>query len=240
MPTSFWALLSFVGVFCLSTILNLTHLQETGKSLGSIKYWIFALLFIIPLYQWGLENRDKSLRRLINLLLISVSVAAVIGIIRSEFQFDLLSFKTRPYHPRTGGFYGYMRYAYNLQFLLLCMFGLMIYRKELQKYYSLPILVLAYTLGWLGLIMSETRGALLGLIAGSVTMIYLKSKRMGLMLGAVAITGVALALLVILSGGSERFRILEKYNSSSNTVSTSSISLTSEFGMNWFSNTGWS
>jgi O-antigen ligase len=218
LPLSSWALVVFIAVFLASGIINFSQMSETSKSLGSVKYWLFGILFIFSILHFPIPEKTKHIRIMVNLLLVSVILAGIIGIIRSKWQIDPLSFKSRSYHERNGGFYGYMRYAYNLQFLLIFMTSLLFLKEKLKDFFNSKILITAYVIGWIGMFASQTRGALLGTIFGILVLVFLINKKIGLILGGGILIILLGALAVIFNGGSQKIRVLERFNSSSNTM----------------------
>jgi O-antigen ligase len=221
LPLSAYALLLFCLSWIISTLVNFSSINAFGKSFGSIKYWLFSIVFMFPLAAYFKQDRTKQIRLLLNILLSTIILSLVVGILRSKFHFDPVKFQSKWFHPRLGGFYEFMRYAYNVQFWLIIMSGLLLFREQLKKYFSLPLLLVALASGWIGLILSETRGALLATLAGLLVLLLIKNKKMGIYFGAALIALLVASLAIVFSGGSEKIRILEKYNSSSNTIRVS-------------------
>lgn len=221
---SFMFLFSFILIWFTSGLTHLPQIIDPKDAFGDLKYWIFGLIFPFALVNFFSTDQTKKIRLLINTLLLTIIVAAIVGIIRVKFGFDPVKFKYKEFHERAGGFYGYMRYAYNLQYLIVAMTSFIIYRKSLKQYFSTSLLYVAYAFGWMGLLFSQTRGALLATLLGTIVVLFFKNKRLGLKIFAASLVLGAISLGIVFTGGSEKIRILEKHNSSSNTVRLSQFS----------------
>lgn len=218
-PKSFWFLALFIISWIISGVINFENLVDMKDAWGDLKYWIFGLIFTFPLSVYISNNQSRKTKFLIQCLLITVILALFVGFVKLRFGYDLAKFQFRDdIHPRLGGFYGYMRYAYNLQYLIVAMTGLIVYRHQFSDIFSKPLILLALTSGWIGLIFSQTRGALIATITGILTITFFKNKKLGLKFSAFFFILLIIGLGVVFTGGSQRIRILEKYNSLSNTV----------------------
>lgn len=162
--TSQWSLLGFIVVIVLSIVLNQDIMVAGYSSLTKVKYYLLGLLSIAPFsyYFKNLETKedhDKKIKWLLWALIGTTTLATISGMSGVFFGYNFLRMKAG-FVSRNGGLAGMlMNYAHNLAFFQVILTGLVIYRKDINRYLSSKFIYIAWAINFLGLYLTYTRGA---------------------------------------------------------------------------------
>jgi O-antigen ligase len=172
-PKSSWALIALVAWGLIATIYNNDTLMKPGKAYQELKYYTFGVFCIGTLTYFFKFAPKKHIKLLLNLLLFSIVVGFFVGIARSKFGFDpvKMTFVGDKYHTRVGGFTNYMRYGYSSALMLVLGVGAWFNFDRVKELISKKWLITFIIFNILAIIFSETRGAVLALLAGTSFML---------------------------------------------------------------------
>lgn len=217
-PLSSWALLGFALTCMISVFLNTDTIAEPMEQIRKLGYFPVAILAISPLALWLESMALKHKKMLIAAFLFSVTLASIVGAISLYTGFNPLKWKAACHDVRSCGMYSqYMTYGYGLSMALVLMIGARVYYKEWQDY--LPriwLLDAVIALNLVGLFLSYTRGAWLGLLLGAPLVLFPKSPKKFIIATLTAIT--ALSLTLACSAGF-RQKLLDREQSNSERLS---------------------
>ena len=179
-PLSAWSLLGLILAIILSVLFNQDITTRGFAPLTKSKYYILALLSIVPFQFYfkqlkakGDAEFTKKIHWLLMALLITTTAASLSGMIGIYTGFNPLLWKVTAAQ-RNGGLAGMlMNYAQNLAFFLSVMTGFIIYRSEIKKYINLNFLYFVFIINIVGIYTTYTRGALLAFVA-SISFYFLK------------------------------------------------------------------
>lgn len=195
---SSWALLAIIFISIASVLVNTDIVVRPGKNLFKIKYFIISYLGIsASLYLWKSYFNIKRLRLLLNTFFITTAIASASGLIGLISGFNPLRFGAACHATRACGMYGmYMSYGYGIQFVVLILLGVLLFRQSLKEYFNEKIAWISLLINSLGLIFSFTRGGWIGFIAGSLILLLFKSKKW---------FAISFILMALLFGGLIKF-----------------------------------
>lgn len=217
-PMSAWFLVIFILAQLLSCIWNYSSLQDRSHAIGWAKYPFVALLGALVLQRAGdMPILKRHLKSIGNLFMLTVVLAFVYGFVKVYGGYDLLRLKSGDYGSRLGGFTDIMRYGYGSAIVLLVLIGCTLNYWKI-RFVDKKILIAVSIVCGLGLILSYTRGALLGFLVALPTMVYLYRKSYGYWIAGIASAIIALLVSVALMGGSHLSRFFMSATSSSNTI----------------------
>lgn len=190
-PKSAWALLAFALVLVLSIVVNQDIIANGYKNISKTKYFFIGFLSIAPL-SWYLKKQltPKRLSILLYVFLIAATVSTVVGLKNHALQVINSDTKEFTLFRNTGLMGGVMNYAHNMNFVLIILFGLLLYRDKVKKYINLKFLILVFIINFIGFYFSYTRGAWLGFLV-AVPFFFIRKPRifvsiilLGTLLGA--------------------------------------------------------
>lgn len=185
LPKSSWWLLAFVVIAVISLFINFDIVPKPMKNFGRIKYYLFGILGIYVLRVWIPESSSRVKTFLANTFFFSVIVAG--GYAISDFFIGL--------DDRAQGFTDTMRYGYGSAMFLLTLLSALLHHKEIKDWFDWKWGATAFLVGFVGMYLTHTRGAMIGFICGLPFVIFYFKKK----LGYIAFAGV-LVLSVALYG----------------------------------------
>ena len=163
---STWGLAAMTVVIILSIVLNQDIAIHGYKPLGKVKYFIFGLLSIAPLsFYFKKFQSDKKISILLYVFCVATTFASVVGMFSQYETFNPVTLRNVAPGRNAGLFGMVMNYAYNVSYFQIIVLGLVIYRKEIQKYINLKFLYFVFVINLAGLYLTYTRGAWLGFLA---------------------------------------------------------------------------
>lgn len=160
---STWAFVFMTLAIVLSILVNQDIAVHGYEPLSKTKYFFFGFLAIAP-FSYYFENfyDEKKISYLLYALCISATVATLYGIMT-----HIPLILARDPEWRNGGFFGMiMNYAHNMTYFMIILIGLVIYRKETEKFISTKFLYIVLVINLFGFYLTYTRGAWLGLLVG--------------------------------------------------------------------------
>jgi O-antigen ligase len=209
LPTSGWFLLAFTVVALLSLILNYDLIPKPSKNFGRLKYFIFGVGGIFVLRAWVQVANDKTKKILANTFFVSIVVAAIYAI----YHFIFLS------QGRAKGLTDTMRYGYGSAMMLLTLLSAILHQEKIKSWFNWKVALPVLLIGFIGMYLTYTRGALLGFLCGLPFVLYYYKPKLGITLGGIAVLGVLGLVGVYLFGsGQSNSRFLVNKNNSSDVI----------------------
>ena len=195
LPLSAWFLLAFTAVALLSLIVNYDLIPKPSKNFGRLKYFIFGIGGIFVLRAWLESATDQTKKIILNTFFLSIVVAGLFSI----YQCFFLGVK------RAEGLTETMRYGYGAGMAITLILGAHFHRHKLGKWFDYPWAILALAFGSMGMYLTFTRGALLGFICALPVIMYFFKRKLGVLLGLLAILGI-IGLGTIYFFGTEKYK----------------------------------
>lgn len=209
LPKSTYWLFAFITIACISLIINLDVVPRPTKNFGRLKYLLFGGLGIFVFKYWLKESTEKVQKIVVSLFLFAVIVAAAYGTIKFFVQTE----------PRLRGFTDTLRYGYGMGMTLLVILAAYLHRKKLEKWVDPKLCLTAFLVGFVGLYLTYTRGAILGFFCGLPFVCYFYSKKLGLTLGSLAIVVIlTLGGFYLFGDGNYGSRFLMSKNNGSDNI----------------------
>ena len=189
---SSWMLLAITIFGTLSVLLNISDIAVPLKNIFKLKYFFITFLGVFAMRALVENYMDKKrLKRLINTFLITTMVASTSGLVGLLTGFNPLRFKDACHADRACGMYGmYMSYGYGIQFVVILLFGMLIFKKQLSEFISDKIFYPSLVINSLGLFFSYTRGGWIGAVAGIFMILFFKNKKVFL-IGLLVLSSIA-------------------------------------------------
>ncbi len=191
---SAWALVAIIVISLLSVLYNWGTIEKPLKNIGKIKYFFIPLLGLSAVGYWFREKfSENHIKWALRLFLISTTIATISGLIGYYTGYNPLRFKAACHTSRTCGMYGmYMTYGYGIQFFVILMVGLILARKQVEKYIAPKWLYIVFAINFVSFVLSFARGALLGFMI-ALPFFFFKTKKK--LFFGVAIAGLLVATL---------------------------------------------
>ncbi|MES2803341.1 MAG: O-antigen ligase family protein [Bdellovibrionota bacterium] len=219
LPASAWALFAFIAAQLLSAAVNFAELEEKSRSIGSIKYPLIAILCLTLLRYQKLSDDEffkKHSQIAFNVFLATIIITFAYGFTKVKVASDLLNGNDF----RVGGFTDVMRYGYGSGLILLVLLATAL---NIQKFPKLnkAFLWLTFAIGFAGMYLSYTRGAMLGFLLGIPVVFFFFNKRLSVVIGLVSVAMISLMIIISFKGGStySRFFLSSKSGSNSERMS---------------------
>lgn len=164
LSSHWWAMAFLFLVSIFSVLMNWTDMPHPVKNIIKTKYFLIALISTFSFHYFK-ENymTDKRIKVLINLFLLSTSIATISGLIGLWSGFNPLKFKAACHETRACGLYGmYMTYGYGISLFMVILTGVIVYKHRFVKWVRFEFLYLAWIINFVGLILSFARGGWIG------------------------------------------------------------------------------
>lgn len=209
LPKSAWILLAFAAVAILSIIVNYDLIPKPSKNIGRLKYYFYGIACIIVFREWLNGVSDKALKFLTYTYFLSVCVAGFYTIYQYLFS-DI---------GRATGLTETMRYGYGSGMMMLILLGCILHHKKIGSWFNYKLAIFIFLVGFTGMYMTLTRGAMLGFLCGLPVLLYFYNKKLGLSLGGLAVLAVFGLIGVYLFGsGTSSSRYLVNKNNGSDHI----------------------
>jgi O-antigen ligase len=182
LPMSAYWLLAFSFVALISTTINIDIIPKPSKNFGRIKYFLYGVGGIYVFRYWLKEATDKAKKIIANTFFLSILVTAAYSI--WQFYFSGLA--------RATGFTETMRYGYGSAMILLITLSAILNREKMGKWFDYRAAIIVFVLGFIGMYLTYTRGALFSFLCGLPFVLYFYKPKLGLTLGAIAAFGAIL------------------------------------------------
>lgn len=184
LPKSAYWLLAFILIAFLSLLLNISLVPHPLKNFGRLKYFLFGVGGIYVFRVWAISSSVKTKRFLIHTFLLTIVIAGIYSI----WEFVTTGVRAKSLTDT-------MRYGYGSAMILLTVLAAILKHFQIQKYVDRHFLIIAWIIGFVGMYVTYTRGALLGFLVGLPVTFYFHRPKLGFGIGI-----VALALIGVLGG----------------------------------------
>lgn len=177
-PWSFYFLFALLLASVASVLLNLDNIERPLKNILKTKYFVVALISVFPFYYLKKNFlNEKRAKILINIFIISTTVATLCGLIGLWSGYTPIKFKNACHPTRACGLYGmYMTYGYGISLYTSLSAGVLLSSNHLKNLIGKNILIPSTLINFLGMIFSYARGGWLGFIL-SFPFLYLGKSR---------------------------------------------------------------
>ena len=205
LPASAYWLLAFTLVALISTTINVDIIPKPSKNFGRLKYFIYGAFGIYVFRYWLPATSDKTKKIILNTFLISVIVAGLYVVYRFISDVVILKIDGRG-RPLTET----MRYGYGSAMAALTLLSAYLHREKLKHLLNPKVLLAAGLIGFLGMFLTYTRGALLGFLVGLPFVLFFYKKRLalwGLLISGIILAGLG-GFYLFGSGTNAKFRLL--------------------------------
>lgn len=209
LPLSAWILIGFALIATASLLMNIELVPKPSKNFGRIKYYLFGFAGIYVFKYWLQESTDTMKRNLTRVFFVSLIVAGLYAC----WEYFVLK------EPRVKSLTETMRYGYGSGMVLLSLLSALLHREKIRSWFDWKLAVPALLIGFLGMYLTFTRGALLGFICGLPFVIYFFRAKLGLIFAGLA--GAAVLTLVgfyLFGTGTHDSRFLSNKNLNSDVV----------------------
>lgn len=209
LPKSGWFLVAFAAVALLSLIVNYDLVPKPSKNFGRIKYFIYGFGGIFALAPWIKEASDKTKKFLTYVFFLSIVVAGCYAAYNFQFRPD----------GRAKGLTDTMRYGYGSAMVLLMILSGILHREKIKAWFDWKVAIPVFIIGFLGMYLTYTRGALLGFLCGLPFVLYYYKPKLGLTLGGLAVLAVlGLGTVYLFGSGNYENRFLVNKNNESDQI----------------------
>lgn len=180
LPKSSWWILAFLAIAILSLIINHELIPKPTKNWGRLKYYLYGVTGIFVLRYWLHRSSTAVWKFLANTFFTSIIIAGLF----CSYQVFIEG------EARASSLTETMRYGYGTGMALLIVLSCIIHRKDLSSWLDLRFASVAFVIGFLGMYLTLTRGALLGFVAGLPFVLFYYNRKLGLLAGLGGILGV--------------------------------------------------
>ena len=209
LSASSWCLIAFSIIAVISLFMNLEYVPKPSKNFGRIKYFLYAIGGVFVFRTWLQEASDKSKKFIVNVFLTSICVAGLYAL----WEFFISG------EQRVQSLTETMRYGYGSAMAMLLLLSAILQHEKTSKWLNIKFAILAFVLGFLGMYLTYTRGALLGFLCGLPFALYFYKPKLGLTLGGVAVLMVlGLVGMYLFGSGKYESRFLVNKNNSSDVI----------------------
>lgn len=209
LPKSGLWLLGFTIIASISLFMNLDVIPKPSKNFGRLKYFLIGITSIWVLKDWIISSSSNVKKFILNTFFTSVIIAGGYAIYTYTFNGV----------PRAHVLTETMRYGYGSGMILLILLGMILHREKFQNILTTPLAITAFIVGFTGMYLTYTRGALLGFLCGFPFVIFYYKRKLGYILG-----GLSIGVVIILAGfylfgsGQYKSRFLVSKNNKSDSI----------------------
>jgi O-antigen ligase len=209
LPVSAWFLIAFTLVALLSLVINFDLIPKPSKNFGRLKYFMYGIGGIFVFRYWLKEASDKAKSVLAYTFFLSIVVAAAYAM----YNFTVVT------DGRAKGLTDTMRYGYGSAMALLVLLSAILHHDKIKTWFNWKIAIPVFIIGFIGMYLTYTRGALLGFLCGIPFVLYFYKPKLGLTLGGLAVLAVLGLVGVYLFGsGNYESRFLVSKNNGSDHI----------------------
>lgn len=209
LPVSAWFLIAFGVIALLSLVVNYDLIPKPSKNFGRLKYFLFGVGGIYVFQNWLKLASDEIKKNVLNLFFLSIIIAGIYAFYTFRIAID----------SRANGLTDTMRYGYGSGMFLIMLFSAILHRHKMPAWFNWKFAVLTFVIGFIGMYVTYTRGALLGFICGLPFALYFYSRRLGLTLGSLAVLAViTLGGIYLFGTGTSNSRFLSNKNNPSDVI----------------------
>lgn len=209
LPVSAWFLIAFTLIALLSLVVNFELIPKPSKNFGRLKYFLYGIGGIFVFRVWLKEASDKTKSFLVNIFFLSIVVAAAYAM----YNFTIVT------DGRAKGLTDTMRYGYGSAMALLVILSATLHHEKIKGWFNWKVAIPVFVIGFIGMYLTYTRGALLGFLCGLPFVLYFYKPKLGITLGGLAVLAVLGLVGVYLFGsGNYESRFLVSKNNGSDHI----------------------
>jgi O-antigen ligase len=181
LPKSSWWLIAFTLIALLSLVVNFELVPKPSKNFGRVKYFFYGVGGIFVLREWLKFTASETKKNLLRVFCLSLVVAGLYAI----WQYFYSGVD------RASGLTETMRYGYGSAMALLMLLGCILHREETKGWFDFRFAIFAFIVGFYGMYLTFTRGALLGFVCGLPFVLFFYKRKLGLLIGGLALIAVS-------------------------------------------------
>jgi O-antigen ligase len=209
LPLSAWFLLAFALIAALGLVVNFDLIPKPSKNFGRLKYFLFGGLGIFVLRPWLQEVSYKTKKILTYVFFLSIVVAGIYA------AYNFMTVQSG----RAKGLTDTMRYGYGSGMMLLTLLSAILHQEKIKTWFNWKLALPVFMMGFLGMYLTYTRGALLGFLCGLPFVFSFYRPKLGLILGGLATLAVLfLGGMYLFGSGKYESRYLVSKNNSSDLI----------------------
>ena len=201
----------FLSLFILCCIIslavNLEDVKDVSKSLGKLKFIFLSLGGISVLYYWLPLVKPSHLKTVIHGFLCSIIASGGYAI----YQITMTGERSR-------GFIGVMRYGYVSSMILTVLIAVLIHRKKLKLDFNFKLAVTALIFCFVGLFLTQTRGAMAGFMSALPFVLYFYKPKWGILFGLISAVLISIVATAYLFGSSSENKFGSRFLKSKNEI----------------------
>lgn len=176
LPKSAYWLLGFILIAVISLVVNAEDIPRVSRNFTKLKYPLFGVVGIYFFRYWLKDSSDGVKKWVLNLFFISVIGVAIAGMV-SFFMLDVSRIK---------GLTQTMRYGYGSAMFLSALLATLLYPAR-YPWFNRHLATTAFILGFIGMTLTFTRGAMLGFLCSLPFIFYFYNKKIGLLVGSLSL-----------------------------------------------------
>jgi O-antigen ligase len=200
-------LTTFIVCCLISLAVNFNEVKDLSKSLGKLKFIFLSLGGISALYYWLPKVKPSHLTFIINGFFSSIIASGGIAI----YQVAMTGERSR-------GFIGVMRYGYVSAMILTLLIAIVIQRKNLKFDFNLKLAITAIFFCFIGLFLTQTRGAMAGFMSALPFVLYFYKPKWGVIFGLISAVLISIVAMAYLFGSSTENKFGSRFLKSKNEI----------------------
>lgn len=211
LPKSAYFLIVFAILAYIGLKINTPFLNNPGKSVRRLRYFLVAIGNIYVLRYWLLSVSDSTKKFLLHAFFLGITISAC-SAVWSYFYAPSID-------GRANGLIYIMRYGYGTAMMLIILLGGILHQKETKQWFDWRLGLVVFILAFAGMYLSYTRGALLGFFCGIPFLLYFFNKKYGLIFGGISLAGILIVgALYLFGSGNYGTRFLMNKNNESDKI----------------------
>ena len=200
-------LTAFIVCCLVSLAVNFNDVKDLSKSFGKLKFIFLSLGGISTLYYWLPKVKPAHLKVIIHGFFCSVIASGGIAI----YQVAMTGERSR-------GFIGVMRYGYVSAMILTLLLAILIQRKNLKFDFNFKLGMTALLFCFLGLFLTQTRGAMAGFMSALPFVLYFYKPKWGIVFGLISAVLISIVATAYLFGSSTENKFGSRFLKSKNEI----------------------
>ena len=192
----------FIGCCLISLAVNFDEVKNISKSFGKLKFIFLALGGISAIYYWLPQVKPAHLKVIIHGFFCSVIASGALAI-----------YQVITTGERSKAFIGIMRYGYVSAMILTVLIAIIIHRKNLKLDFNFKLGLAALGFCFVGLLLTQTRGAMAGLLSALPFTLYFYKPKWGIIVGLISAILISIVATAYLFGTSTANGKDSKYGS---------------------------
>ena len=171
-------------------------MQSPLRGLFKLKYFVFGILGLMALRHVISRGVSKKVvRGLLHLFFASIIVSVIYGLTATFADFDLLTWQKGQFRRIGGLTAGDGRFGYSMSLVLPVLLTLWLRRRKWANWFDVRLLTLTLAMGLVGFLITQARGAFLGLLCALPLVLYFYRPKFGYWMSGVS--GLFFVLLTV-------------------------------------------